>query len=59
MTGIMVSGAPVNRDALMVEAGLEWQASQAISLSVAYEGQIGSQAQEHALRANFVWRFGT
>ncbi|WP_414474407.1 autotransporter domain-containing protein [Microvirga sp. M2] len=52
-----VAGTPVDRDALVAEAGLEWQASQAVSLGVAYQGQIGSQAQEHALKGNFIWTF--
>ena len=46
-------------DALVAEAGLEWQASEDINLGVAYEGQIGSRAQEHTLKGSFVWSFGT
>lgn len=48
------SGTPVDRDALVAEAGLEWQASQAVSLGVAYQGQIGSQAKEHAFKGSLV-----
>jgi outer membrane autotransporter protein len=54
-----VSGVPVDRDALAVEAGLDWQASDALSLGVAYSGQIGERAQDHALKGSLVWRFGT
>lgn len=54
-----VAGVPVDRDALVVEAGLDWQASDAISLGVSYSGQIGSRAQDHALKGNLVWRFDT
>ncbi len=54
-----VAGAPVDRDALVAEAGLDWQASEAISLGIAYSGQIGEQAQEHALKGSFIWRFGS
>jgi outer membrane autotransporter protein len=54
-----VSGIPVDRNALAVEAGLDWQATQDISLGVAYSGQIGSHAQDHALKGNFTWRFDT
>ena len=54
-----VSGVPVDRDALAVEAGLDWQASDALSFGVAYSGQIGERAQDHALKGNLVWRFGT
>jgi outer membrane autotransporter protein len=58
-SGFTVAGAPVDRDALVVAAGLDWQASDAISLGIAYSGQIGEQAQEHALKGSFVWRFGS
>lgn len=43
----MVSGVPVNRDAVVAEAGLDWQASSAISLGVTYGGQLGARAQEY------------
>lgn len=54
-----VAGTPVDRDALVAEAGLDWQASRDISLGVSYEGQIGEQAQEHTVKGSFIWRFGT
>jgi outer membrane autotransporter protein len=54
-----VAGVPIDRDALVAEAGLDWQASEAISLEVAYSGQIGSRAQEHALKGSFTWRFNS
>jgi len=49
-----VAGAPVDWDALVAEAGLDWQASEAISLGIAYSGQIGEQVQEHALKGSFI-----
>jgi fibronectin-binding autotransporter adhesin len=52
-----VSGVPVDRDALVAEAGLAWQATDAIRLGVSYSGQIGSRAQDHALKGDFTWRF--
>ncbi|MBZ6078272.1 autotransporter outer membrane beta-barrel domain-containing protein [Microvirga puerhi] len=54
-----VAGVPVDRDALVVEAGLDWQASEALSLGVSYSGQIGSRAQDHALKGNLTWKFDT
>ncbi|MFC4174540.1 autotransporter domain-containing protein [Microvirga sp. GCM10011540] len=54
-----VGGVPVDRDALVAEAGLDWQASEAVSLGVSYQGQIGSRAQDHAVKGSFTWRFGT
>jgi outer membrane autotransporter protein len=52
-----VEGAPVDRDALVAEAGLAWQASDAVSLGLIYAGQIGRWAQDHSLTGNFTWRF--
>jgi fibronectin-binding autotransporter adhesin len=54
-----VAGVPVDRNALVAEAGLDWQASQDLSLGVAYRGQIGTRAQDHALTGNLTWRFET
>jgi outer membrane autotransporter protein len=54
-----VAGAPIDRDLLVAEAGLDWQASEAISLGVSYTGQIGSRAREHALKGNLTWRFSS
>jgi outer membrane autotransporter protein len=52
-----VSGVPVDRNALAAEAGLDWQLAPDMTLGVAYNGQIGARAQEHALKGNFTWRF--
>ncbi|MBF9234138.1 autotransporter outer membrane beta-barrel domain-containing protein [Microvirga alba] len=52
-----VLGTPIDRDALVAEAGLDWQVSKDIVLGVSYSGQIGSRAQDHALKGNFTWRF--
>jgi len=52
-----VSGVPVDRDALLAEAGLDWQTSNGVSLGIAYSGQIGTRAQDHTLKGNFIWRF--
>jgi outer membrane autotransporter protein len=54
-----VAGAPIDRDALVAEAGLDWQTSEAISLGVSYSGQIGERAQEHVLKGNLTWRFSS
>ncbi|WP_210324645.1 autotransporter outer membrane beta-barrel domain-containing protein [Microvirga alba] len=53
----LVEGAPIDRNALVAEATLDWQASDAITFSVGYQGQLGNRAQDHGLKGNFVWRF--
>lgn len=58
-SAFVVSGVPVDRNALVVEAGLDWHASDAVSLGVAYAGQIGNDAQNHSLKGSFVWKFAT
>jgi uncharacterized protein with beta-barrel porin domain len=52
-----VSGTPIDRNALVAEANLDWQATRDISLGIAYVGQIGDRAQDHALKGNFIWKF--
>ncbi|MET0428604.1 MAG: autotransporter domain-containing protein [Microvirga sp.] len=54
-----ISAAPVDRDALVVEAGLDWRASDSLSLGVSYAGQVGGIAGDHALKGNLTWRFAT
>jgi fibronectin-binding autotransporter adhesin len=39
-----VEGTPVDRDTLVAEAGLDWQASDTISLRIGYLGQVGERA---------------
>lgn len=58
-SSFLASGVPMDRNALVVEAGLDWRASDAISLGVAYSGQLGQDAREHTLKGNFIWRFET
>jgi len=54
-----VSGIPVDRNALVAEAGLDWQIDESMTLGVSYAGQIGERAQEHAVKGTFSWRFET
>jgi outer membrane autotransporter protein len=54
-----VAGIPIDRDALVAEAGLDWQVNKTMTLGVSYTGQIGERAQAHAVKGNFSWRFET
>ncbi|WP_154661071.1 autotransporter domain-containing protein [Microvirga lotononidis] len=58
-TAFTVAGTPIDRNALVAEAGLDWQITPDMTLGAAYVGQIGERAQEHALKGNFTWRFET
>jgi outer membrane autotransporter protein len=57
VSGFSVSGTPIDRNTLVAEAGLDWQINKDITLGVLYSGQIGSRAQDHAVKGNFTWRF--
>jgi len=52
-----VTGAPIDRNALVAEAGLDWQATGDVSLSVSYRSQIGTHVQSHGLTGSFVLQF--
>jgi len=56
-TPFAVSGAPLDRDALVVEAGLDWAVTPDLTVGVKYDGQIGQRDQEHALRGQASLRF--
>jgi uncharacterized protein with beta-barrel porin domain len=50
-SSLAAAGTPIDRDAVVVELGLDWQATRDMSLKIAYLGQVGSRAQEHSLKA--------
>ena len=52
-----VAGVPIDRDAFVAEAGVNWRISPAMTLGVSYAGQIGSRAEDHGVRGNFIYRF--
>jgi fibronectin-binding autotransporter adhesin len=54
-----VSGIPLDQNAFVAEAGLDWQMTKDTTLGVSYAGQIGRRAQEHEVKGNFTWRFET
>ncbi|SCZ00449.1 outer membrane autotransporter barrel domain-containing protein [Microvirga guangxiensis] len=53
------AGIPIDRDAFVAEAGLDWQIGQNMTLGVPYASQIGKRAQEHAVKGSFTWHFET
>jgi uncharacterized protein with beta-barrel porin domain len=58
-SSLAAAGMPIDRDALVAEVGLDWQATRDMSLKIAYLGQVGSRAQEHSVKGSLTWRFGT
>jgi outer membrane autotransporter protein len=56
-TPFLVAGAPIDRDSLVMEAGVNWAASEKVTLGVSYTGAVGARDQEHTVRASLSVRF--
>jgi outer membrane autotransporter protein len=52
-----IAGVPVARDVLVGEAAVDWRVSNAVTLSLAYTGQVGERAQDHGVKSQFLLRF--
>ncbi|WP_187275176.1 autotransporter-associated beta strand repeat-containing protein [Methylobacterium sp. WL120] len=53
----IASGVPIDRDALVASAGLDWQVASAATIGLNYTGQVGPRAQDHGVKGNFNVRF--
>ncbi|GEO98936.1 autotransporter-associated beta strand repeat-containing protein [Methylobacterium haplocladii] len=51
------AGIPIDRDALVAQAGIDWQFAPSTTLGVNYTGQVGQRAQDHGVKGNFTYRF--
>jgi uncharacterized protein with beta-barrel porin domain len=56
-TPFLISGAPIDTDSLIAEAGLNWAVSEKVTLGVVYTGAIGERNREHTLRGSLSVRF--
>lgn len=52
-----VTGAPIARNSLLVEAGLDMNVAANITLGVAWTGQFAERAQDQSLKGNFAIKF--
>jgi len=52
-----VKGAPIARDAAVIEAGLDMNLSETALVGLTYQGQLASDAQEHGFNARLAVRF--
>jgi uncharacterized protein with beta-barrel porin domain len=50
LTPFTIDGAPVARDALVVEAGFDWRVSAHATIGVFYTGALGERDQENAVK---------
>ena len=48
-----VAGAPIARDALAVEAGVEWRLTRQTTIGVFYSGSIASRDEDNAVKGKF------
>jgi outer membrane autotransporter protein len=56
-TPFTTAGAPIGRDALVVEAGLEAAWSNDVIVGIAYSGQYASNASDHGIKGQAIKRF--
>ena len=52
-----ISGAPMARNALLTEVGLEWASSRNSRLSLVYSGQLAGGTRDHGIQARASWVF--
>lgn len=47
-----VLGAAIDRDALALDAGLDWSVNERLSVGGAYQGAVGDNAEDHLIKAS-------
>jgi fibronectin-binding autotransporter adhesin len=52
-----IAGAPIARDAAVIEAGLDFAITPQATLGLSYHGQVGSKASDHGVRADLNVKF--
>ena len=53
----VIAGAPIARDSLLGEAGLDLAIGRNATLGVSYVGQLARNVQDHAAKGKFSWKF--
>ena len=51
------SGVPIDRDAFVAEAGIDYSLTSMLSVGVSYSGQFGQRAMDNAVKGNVNLRF--
>jgi outer membrane autotransporter protein len=52
-----IAGVPIAKDSALVETGFDIDLTSSAKLGLAYSGQLASDAQDHAVKGNFLWKF--
>ena len=53
----LTAGLPIDKDALVAEAGLDLRIAPNATIGVAYRGQVGQRAEDHAVKGSFSIKF--
>ncbi|MFL5179128.1 MAG: autotransporter domain-containing protein [Microvirga sp.] len=53
----VIAGAPIARDSLVAEAGLDYRIGQTAALGVSYAGALAQDAQDHTFKGRFEIQF--
>ena len=53
----VITGAPIARDSLLGEAGLDLAIGRNATVGLSYVGQLASNVQDHAAKGKFSWKF--
>nr|WP_199043699.1 autotransporter domain-containing protein [Dyella sp. ASV24] len=56
-TDFVVNGAPMAKNAAVVDAGMQVKVLKDVSLSLSYNGQIASHAVDSGFNGSFTWQF--
>jgi autotransporter-associated beta strand protein len=52
-----IGGTPIDRDALLAEARLDWRLGEATTLGISYAAALGTRSRDHSLRGRLDMRF--
>jgi len=52
-----IGGTPIAKDSALIEAAVDFAVSPSATLSVAYDGQFASDADEHGIKGRASWKF--
>jgi outer membrane autotransporter protein len=56
-TSFMITGLPIAPNAIVVNAGLDINVTNSVTLGISYDGQFARAATDSGLRADLTWRF--
>jgi autotransporter-associated beta strand protein len=55
--GFVVAAAPLDEDAVVIDAGVDWRISERLAAGATYQGAAGERTDDHALQARLSYRF--